>query len=127
MAKLREFGLSIGAKNTLDTGDIFGNITTEDAVAYMQTLYDFINNNGELGEELKTYFVNAEQNDLALPENNILAAHKYGEYDNTYNDIGIVYDEHPYLLIVLTEEGWNCPKSLDCTISCSAMKPFKIP
>lgn len=104
-AKISEYGQSLGATNTLDTEDIYGNITPEDAIKYMQALNDFINNNGELGIELKTYFINAEQNDLALPEENIEAAHKYGEYSNSYHDIGIVYAEHPYLLVVLTEEG----------------------
>ena len=117
MDKLREYGYSLGAKNTLNTGDMFGNISTDDAIHYMQAIYEFINSNPELGNELKTYFINAEQNGLALPENNIEAAHKYGEYANTYNDIGIVYDKHPYILVVLTEEGEKDFKSITKDIS----------
>ena len=45
---------------------------------------DFINNNGELGLELKSYFVEADQNGLKFEELGIEAAHKYGEYQKFY-------------------------------------------
>lgn len=102
-SNLRNYGLSLGATNTLLNDENFGYINIKDAFLYLKELYAFINDSGELGEELKQFFVNSEQNDLKM--NNIEAATKYGEYDYTYHNIGIVYDEHPYILIVLTEEG----------------------
>ena len=72
---------------------------------YLKTLNEFINNNEELGQELQSYLLNAEQNDLALPDLNIKAAHKYGEYGSVYHDIGLVYAEHPYAIAILTKEG----------------------
>jgi len=100
---LRNYGLSLGATNTLLNDDNFGYIDVKDAFAYLKELYEFINNSGELGLELKQFLVDSEQNDLKI--DNIDVATKYGEYDYTYHNIGIVYDEHPYILIVLTEEG----------------------
>lgn len=85
--------------------DDFGNISLVDGLEYMTLLNDFINNNGDLGKELQSFFLNAEQNDLAIPEEGIAAAHKYGQYQQYYHDIGIVYDEHPYIVVILTLEG----------------------
>lgn len=102
---LKEFGQSLGAKNTLVGADNFGSIDVNDAIIYMKAVNDFINNNESLGEELKSYFVQAEQNDLELPEYGIEAAHKYGQYSYYYHDIGIVYDESPYVVAILTLEG----------------------
>lgn len=102
---LKEFGKSLGATVTLMGSDDFGSINVEDAIIYMKSINDFINNNPELGEELKTYLITAEQNDLELKDLNIEAAHKYGNYGNYYHDYGIVYDEHPYLVAILTTEG----------------------
>lgn len=104
-SNLKEFGNSLGAKNTLVGADNFGNITVSDALIYMKAIYTFIENNASLGEELKSYFVSAEQNDLELPELGIQAAHKYGQYSSYYHDIGIVYDTHPYVVAILTLEG----------------------
>ena len=104
-SNLKEFGKSLGAQYTLYGGDNFGSITVSDGLVYMKAINDFINNNGELGLELKSYFVAAEQNDLKIDEFNIEAAHKYGQYDKYYHDIGIVYDEDPYVIAILTNEG----------------------
>ena len=71
----------------------------------MKAINDFINNSETLGLELQSYFLEAEQNDLALTDIGIKAAHKYGQYNEFYHDIGIVYDEHPYVIAIMTREG----------------------
>ena len=106
-SNLRNFATSLGAKNVLNTGDNFGNITVHDAICYVKALNEFILSNGSLGNELKNIFVNALQNDLAISNLGIAAAHKYGEYNSYYHDIGIVYDKNPYVIAILTTEGRN--------------------
>ena len=101
---LKEFGKSLGAQYTLYGSDNFGHITATDAIIYMKAINDFINNNGELGLELKSYFVEADQNGLKFEDLGIEAAHKFGEYAPYYHDIGIVYDENPYVIAILTSE-----------------------
>ena len=101
---LKEYGMSLGATKTL-AGDIFGSINVDDAIIYWQEINKFINNNGELGEELKSYFKEADQNYLSIPDEKVMAIHKYGEYENYYHDIGIVYDESPYIIAILSSEG----------------------
>ncbi len=103
---LHEFGLKLGARYTLgNSNEDFGNINTEDAVIYMKVVNNFINNNAELGAELKEMMIIADQNDLSLEELGIKAAHKYGSYSSYYHDYGIVYDEMPYIAVILTTEG----------------------
>lgn len=103
-SNLKEFGKSLGAEYTLEGSDNFGNIDINDGYIYMKAIYEFVLNNSELGSELLEYFVNSNQNDVALSEYDIKAATKYGEYSNYYHNISIVYDENPYILIVLTTE-----------------------
>ena len=102
--KLKEYGMSLGATRTL-IGDIFGSINVDDAIIYWQEINRFIINNGDLGEELKSYFKEADQNFLSVPEENVIAIHKYGEYESYYHDIGIVYAESPYIIAILSTEG----------------------
>lgn len=104
---LREFGNSLGAVHSLAGADYYGNINLNDGYIYMYNLFEFFNTAGDLGVELESYFLAADQNSFSDPDNNVLAAHKYGSYDIYYNDIGIVYDAHPYVLVVLTHYGYN--------------------
>ncbi len=102
---LKEFGKSLGAKNTLVGSDNFGRISTEDAIIYMKEINKLINESGEIGEELKSYFLEADQNGLEFQDLGIQAIHKYGEYKEFYHDIGVVYTDKPYVVAILTYEG----------------------
>lgn len=104
-SNLREYGKSLGASLTMSGSDNFGYIDVNDCIIYMKAINDFINNSETLGLELQSYFLEAEQNDLALTDIGIKAAHKYGQYNEFYHDIGIVYDEHPYVIAIMTREG----------------------
>lgn len=100
---LKEFGKSLGAVNTLNGGDNFGHISANDGLVYMKALYDFFDNNGELGLELKDYFLNSLQKELSV--DNYEVANKYGMYKNYYHNIGIVYVDQPYVVSIMTLEG----------------------
>lgn len=102
---LIEYGKSLGATLTHLGGDLFGYINVTDAMIYMKKLNQLINDGGDLGQELKSYFVNDDQNGLKLDDLEISAAHKYGQYQGIYHDIGIVYAEHPYVVTILTQHG----------------------
>ncbi len=102
---LKEFGKSLGATTTLEGGDNFGNINATDAIIYLENTYRFIEENDVLGSELKSFLIEAEENALKYEELNVAVAHKYGEYESYFNDIGIVYDENPYIIAILTTHG----------------------
>lgn len=103
---LREYGKSLGAKYTLNSDD-FGEITTDDALAYLIELNKYLNTNTEEAKELKSYFVNSQQNYLNFPDKNVEAVQKYGEYPGYYHENGIVYVERPYLVTILTNYSNN--------------------
>jgi len=104
---LREFGESLGATTTLTEWDIFGNINVNDAMIYMDAIYKFTKENGELGQELASYFIESEDNNLKFEDLGINALVKYGNYDIFYHNIGVVDSTHPYLLVILTKIGQN--------------------
>ena len=87
---LKKYGNSLGAKNTLIGGDNFGQIDTNDSITYLTELYKFINDNSDLSKELKSYFIESDENFLKDEENEIEAATKYGEYGNTFHNNGII-------------------------------------
>ena len=73
---------------------------------YVKELYKLIKSNTELGNELKSYFIQSEVNYLKF--DNIEAATKYGHYSNYSHNQGIVnspqiqpYDFEAYRAIVL--------------------------
>ncbi len=104
--KLKSFGNSLGAKNTL-VGDIFGSISAEDSYYYLKALYEYFETNTENSKELKKIFIDSDQNYLNLPELNIDAAVKYGEYPPYYHENGIVFSQNPYLISILSTIGNN--------------------
>ena len=114
---LKNFGLSLGAEYTLDGSDNFGTINTSDSIIYLTELNKFINNNGTLGSELQSYFINSDQNYLKIDDLNINAAEKYGQYSNYYHENGIVYASHPYYISILTTEGNNDYETIIKTIN----------
>lgn len=100
---LKKFGNDLGAVNTLIGGDNFGNISALDGAIYMKALNEFLQKDDEYAKELKSFFLEAEQKELSV--NKLKVANKYGLYKSYYHNIGIMYDERPYVISILTLEG----------------------
>ena len=96
---LREYGVSLGASNTLVGYDKFGYTTVLDQIVYLKKLYELFKTN----KELESYFINDYYNYLNF--DNISFAHKYGYYSTTYHDVGIYLGNNPYIVVILTNEG----------------------
>jgi beta-lactamase class A len=106
VSNLRSYGQALGAKNILTGGDTFGNQSASDTNIYLHHAYEIINSGSEYGKLLKEYMTNTYYNSLYLTDeedNNV--AHKYGWYSNYYHDIGIVYEDYPYYVSILTNHG----------------------
>jgi len=114
-SKLKAYGNAIGNDYTLVGGDNYGSIDLDDAFNYMVELNKYLNNNKELGTELKSYFNNDYDNFLDLDNVNII--HKYGYYGSYFHDIGIAEDNDPYIIIVLTNYGLDNFKTIVNNIS----------
>lgn len=99
---LKNYGKSLGAEVILTGGDNFGMQTARDTNLYLKRLYELslINNDAS---KFKDYMINDFHSYLNV--NNLEVAHKYGFYQDNFHDIGIIYDEHPYALSVLTKYG----------------------
>lgn len=102
---LRFYGRSLGASNflTRSNKDYFGNTTVNDQIAIWKYLYNFINTNSK-GNELKQYFINDYCNFL-LFDGIPTTMHKYGYYGDYFHNVGIVYSDNPYLVVILTKHG----------------------
>lgn len=100
---LKKYGNDLGAKYTLYGTDTFGSINTTDAKIYLNHLYDFLKTNDEYTDQLKKYFINSKHNNLSLK--GIDAATKYGYYGAYFHNIGIVFDDSPYIVAILTTEA----------------------
>lgn len=109
---LRSYGRSLGAKDflTRSNNDYFGNTTVKDQIAVWKYLYQFVNNNSK-GKELRQYFINSYCNYL-LFDGIPTTMHKYGYYDIYYHDVGIVYADDPYIVVILTKHGNDNFKSI---------------
>lgn len=77
-----------------------------DMVLYMRLIYEFNQNEGELGQRLMEYFLNTEFNDKipALLPKNVKVAHKIGNQVGVINDVGIVFSDSPYILAVMSKD-----------------------
>jgi beta-lactamase class A len=77
----------------------------KDMAIYLKNIYDFCNNNGELGEELKYNLCNTMFNDRLpklLPKD-VEVAHKVGDQIQAVHDVGIIYADKPYVLTIMSK------------------------
>lgn len=104
---LKNYGISLGAKNTLTSGDYYyGNTTVRDQLVYLKKLYNITSHN----KELKSLFINDYGNYIKI--NDLITMHKYGYYGQYYHDVGIIFDTNPYIIIILTNHGNDNKKEI---------------
>jgi len=104
---LRDYGRSLGATAILNGvgGEKYGNQTATDTNIYLKRAYKIMtDSNYHYGDLLREYMSNDYQNHLFL-ENEDDIAHKYGSYDRYFHNIGIVFDDNPYTISILTQHG----------------------
>ena len=93
------YGISLGAPNTLSGHDEYGNTTVMDQIVYMKKLYELSKNN----TELKNFFINNYENYLKFNDVNVM--HKYGDWNGYFHEAGIFLDNEPYIVVILTRHG----------------------
>ncbi len=102
---LRDYGRSLGASAILSGvgGEKYGNQTARDTNIYLKRAYEIMTQE-EDGKYLKNFMSNDYQNHLFL-DNESDIAHKYGSYNSYFHNIGIVFNENPYTISILTLHG----------------------
>lgn len=96
---LRDYGINLGAVNTLSDDGIYGDTTVIDQIAYYKKAYELAKKN----ENFKAPFLNDFHNYIKI--NNLPTMHKHGYYGQWFHDAGIVFDEEPYIVVILTNHG----------------------
>ena len=111
---LKQYGIDLGASNTLNGTDDYGQTTVKDQIIYMKKLYEITKNNQN--KELKSYFIESTWNLLKFNKSPQIM-HKYGHYESVHHNVGIVLDDNPYIIVVLTKEGHGNYSNIIPTIS----------
>ena len=100
-----EFWKEKGTKYIYTYNTIWGITSANDASIYMQELYDFYISNDEYGNKLFEYFTNAEWKQITDKDGKYNTANKGGWSKETFHDVAIVFDENPYILVILSTTG----------------------
>ena len=100
---LKEYGKSIGLGSYMDS-DKFGHIKAHEAMNIIKKMNELFSLNTSLTNELKGYMIESDKNYLGFEDKGIKAATKYGESYPNYHEIGIVYDDNPYGIVILTRD-----------------------
>lgn len=112
---LKSYGNSLGATYALSGSDKYGSTTVYDQIAYWKAVYQMVNNT-TYGSEVKSYFINGYANDLAFSGGPTIM-HKFGDYNQSHHDAGIALTNSPYIIVVLTSEGYRNYSSIINDIS----------
>lgn len=79
-------------------------LSAEDCGIFLRAIYEFAETNEVYGTLMKDAML-ASNYPILIPAgvSPTLAAHKYGWDEDSYHDMAIVYDEHPYILAIMTD------------------------
>ena len=101
MSGFNEFSESIGVKNPQKK--LFS-ATAKEMGVYLAQTYDYFESGSQYSEALKSWMLNTNHR-VMIPSavKPLKAANKYGWDIGAYHDMAIVFDESPYLLVIMTE------------------------
>ncbi len=101
----------------------FMNLTANDCVIFLKALYGYFDEGGKYADAMRTSMINSLHTVMiscCYPAGTV--AHKYGWDHDAYHDMAIVYDTHPYILVIMTDldTGGNTVNTyirgiVDCT------------
>ena len=124
---LKEYGLSLGAKHTLEGKDLFGITNSNDMVIYLTHLHEYLNKNTKLSNELKECMLDPSYQ-IIKPQTfkNNLFVRKYGSFGIAFHEVGIVYTKNPFVVVILTQKNELSDKEKIKYINKVAKKIYKI-
>ena len=101
----KNFLKNIGYKNINKIRSVMGaDINAEDLMFFMNYINDFIENN-KYGSELKQDMIN-KRTSLIVSDRYEIAS-KYGWWEDNFHDMGIVYADRPYILVICSNKSGN--------------------
>lgn len=99
------FWNDLGTNSMFKYNNIWGVISANDAGIYMNELYKFYLENDEYGSKLMNLFKNAGWKMISNKDGIFNTANKGGWSDKSFHDCAIVFEENPYILIILSNKG----------------------
>lgn len=103
---IKEYGTSLKAEHTLEGKDLFGITNASDMICYLERLYQFISSDTEDANDIKNIMLDPEYQIIQSKNIDYLPfIRKYGSFNIAYHEVGIVLDESPYILIILTQKN----------------------
>lgn len=102
---IRDYWQNKGTTSIYKTNSPWGNLNANDATIYMEELYNYYLTNTSNSNELINYFKSAWKV-ISAPDN-ITIANKSGWSDNSLHDAAIVFDDNPYVLVILSSRGYT--------------------
>ncbi len=97
---------SLGTNVIFKDNNAWGNINADDATIYMKELYNYYISKNNYSDELLNYFIKAWKL-IKVPDNNIVIANKTGWSGTSLHDAALIFDENPYILVILTNRGYT--------------------
>lgn len=99
------FWSNLGTKNIFKFNTIWGYMSANDALIYMKELYRFSKENEEYGSKLLEHFKSAKWKLISNKDGIYNTANKGGWSEKSIHDVAIVFDENPYILVVMSNLG----------------------
>lgn len=94
-----------GTQHIFKYDTVWGYTSSFDASIYMQELYDFYLSNDEYGGKLMDYFKNAGWKQITNKDGVFNTANKGGWANEAFHDAAIVFEENPYILVIMSQTG----------------------
>jgi len=106
------FWKNLGTTNIFSYNTIWGNTSASDASIYMEELYRFYLENEEYGTILMDLFKNAGWKMITNKDGEFNTANKGGWSGTSFHDVAIVFENNPYILVVMSNTGESNYNSL---------------
>lgn len=103
--EMLNFWHNMGTQYIFTYDTIWGVMSANDAAIYMRELYRFSKDNEEYGTKLFDYFKGSEWKLIFDGDGEYNTASKGGWSGEAIHDVAIVFDENPYILVIMTNMG----------------------
>ena len=82
----------------------FMQLSASDCAAVLEDIFDYFQTEEKYALMLKD-IMSRSAHSVMIPAavSPVICAHKYGWDDESYHDMGIVLDEHPYIIVIMTD------------------------
>lgn len=104
-ANMYNFWTEKGTNSIFKYYSNWGSTNANDATIYMKELYDYYNTDTELANELMKNFMSVTFKPLSGKNGSKNTANKSGWTGSVFHDAAIIFDDNPYILVVLSNTG----------------------